>query len=703
MDLLNEGQDTAGRSKFPYRNKSLVSPPFSIIPAVRIFFEMAKRDIEALSTKIPVIENLTLSEKRALSDLKLNNEFLIREADKGGNIVLWPHNLYVGEAHRQLDNPKYYHKLPSDPTGVYSVKLRSLLDRALDLGIINKGERDFIWVKHPTTSTFYMLPKLHKNISVPPGRPIVSSIGSLCEKACTYIDFFLQPLVLELPSYIRDTSHFITSIQGITMAQDEIMVTCDVESLYSNIDHNHGLQAVLFFLDQQQHSDRLHDSFIVDLLGFILKHNFFLFDRNFYLQVSGVAMGARCAPALANLFLGWWELTRVFVSTWFKSKVRCWFRFIDDVFFIWSGTQEELQIFIDFLNDNVFNIFLTFSCSSSSVSFLDLNIMCRNGNLTTCLYRKPTATNSLLEFRSFHPSHTKKGIPIGQFLRSRRNCTLDVDFKKEAQDLTRRFQKRTYPKKYISQAYQRARSQSQISLLEPRTKPSDKFVRFITGYNTHWSKVREILQKHWDILTTDLATSQVVSGRPLITARRAPNLRDILTRSHYTRPTVRLNHGITLRGSFPCGDCNICQYMHPVRDCFCNPTDGSKHGLKSYINCKTTNVIYAIICPCPLIYVGQTSQELRRRMQKHLSTISTATADARREKPLTSVASHFLSHHAGRCTGSRFVGLEHIKTSGRGESLERKLLQVEARWIFSLHSTAPQGINEDLLFSGFLG
>ncbi|CAJ0937732.1 unnamed protein product [Ranitomeya imitator] len=664
---------------------------------------MAKRDIENLPTKIPFVDNLTAQEKRASFRLKNNSDFIIREADKGGNIVLWPHDLYTKEAYRQLENPRFYRKLPSDPTGIYSTKLRTLIDRALELGIINIGERDFIWVKHPTTSTFYMLPKVHKDVHRPPGRPIVSSIGSLCEKACTYVDFFLQPLVLNLPSYTRDSSDFIASLQDITLAPGEIMVTCDVESLYSNIDHDHGLQAVLFFLDQQQNSDRLHDSFIVDLLDFILRHNFFLFDRNFFLQVSGVAMGARCAPALANLFLGWWESTVVYKSVLFSSKVRCWRRYIDDVFFIWTGSQDEVETFIGFLNDNPYNIFLTSSCSSSSVIFLDLNVVCQDGVLSTCLYRKPTATNNLLEFRSFHPSHTKKGIPVGQFLRTRRNCTRDEDFYREAHDLTQRFKKRTYPNKYISQAYQRAKGQSQVALLQPREKTSDRSVRFITGFNTHWSQVRHILQRHWGILTTDLSTSQIVSERPLITARRAPNLRDILTRSHYARPTVKLNRGISLKGSFPCGDCNVCQFIHPVRDNFCNPTDQKEHRLKSYINCRTTNVIYAITCPCPLVYVGQTSQELRRRIQKHLSTISMAAADSRKDKTLTTVAAHFLRHHAGKYSGTKVVGLERIRGSDRGGPLESRLLQAEARWIFLLHSTAPSGINEDLLFTGFLG
>ncbi|CAJ0965326.1 unnamed protein product [Ranitomeya imitator] len=92
------------------------------------------------------------------------------------------------------------------------------------------------------------------------------------------------------------------------------------------------------FAHHQVNSDRLHDSFIIDLLDFALRHNFFLFDRVFYLQTSGVAMGARCAPSFANLFLEWWESTFVFVSDIFKNRVRRWSRFIDDVFFIWSGS-----------------------------------------------------------------------------------------------------------------------------------------------------------------------------------------------------------------------------------------------------------------------------------------------------------------------------------------------------------------------------
>ena len=39
---------------------------------------------------------------------------VIKPADKGGAIVLWPTS-YLDEAHKQLNNTKYYRKVPHNP------------------------------------------------------------------------------------------------------------------------------------------------------------------------------------------------------------------------------------------------------------------------------------------------------------------------------------------------------------------------------------------------------------------------------------------------------------------------------------------------------------------------------------------------------------------------------------------------------------
>ncbi|CAJ0947585.1 unnamed protein product [Ranitomeya imitator] len=400
LELLEENVPSSHRKRFPYRNKSLRTPSFSLVPAIKIFFELVKRDIMAMPIR----------------------------------------------------------------------------------------EKQYLWVANPVTATFYMLPKIHKDSTRPPGRPIVSSIGSMCERASEYLDFFLQPIASSLPSFIRDSSHFIGMCDQVVLPTNFLLVTCDVESLYSNIGHKDGVEAIAYFLDKKTSMDRGHDSFLLDLMFFVLHHNFFLFDRVYYLQRSGVAMGAKCAPAYANIFLGWWEEKFVYSSPLFAAHVHAWYRFIDDVFIIWKGTEEECVMFFEKLNSNPLNIFLTFSISASDTTFLDLRVFPHEQHLATDLFRKPTATNALLEFSSFHPWHTKVGVPTGQFLHIRRNCTLDTDFTIRARELSDRFRHRGYPKRVISTAYQRAKAQDQRSLLSSKRQDMEAQTRFITDFNNNWKQ-----------------------------------------------------------------------------------------------------------------------------------------------------------------------------------------------------------------------
>ncbi|XP_073435313.1 uncharacterized protein [Dendrobates tinctorius] len=160
---------------------------------------------------------------------------------------------------------------------------------------------------------------------------------------------------------------------------------------------------------------------------------------------------------------------------------------------------------------------------SNTVTFLDLLVSNENGGIATRLFRKPTATNSLLDYTSFHPVHTRNGIPVGQFLRTWRNCTSDEVFREEASCLTKRFKKRNYPKGSISRAYQRANGCTQDSLLTTRIKARESGPRFITQYNSQWSQVyvgqtsqelRRRIQKHFS--TINLARVDYAKGDYLL-------------------------------------------------------------------------------------------------------------------------------------------------------------------------------------------
>ena len=87
---------------------------------------------------------------------------------------------------------------------------------------------------------------------------------------------------------------------------------------------------------------------ITSLLELILKLNNFTFNDKFYLQTMGCAMGTKCAPAYANLFMGQFEEKLLLPIIGHLSKM--YLRFIDDIFILWSGSEDQLKEFISLIN-----------------------------------------------------------------------------------------------------------------------------------------------------------------------------------------------------------------------------------------------------------------------------------------------------------------------------------------------------------------
>ena len=74
---------------------------------------------------------------------------------------------------------------------------------------------------------------LAKDLKIfPPGRQIVSGIGTLTENISSLINSILQRLMLFIPSYIKDTKEFINKLASImTIPSNVLLVTMDVTSL----------------------------------------------------------------------------------------------------------------------------------------------------------------------------------------------------------------------------------------------------------------------------------------------------------------------------------------------------------------------------------------------------------------------------------------------------------------------------------------
>ena len=131
--------------------------------------------------------------------------------------------------------------------------------------------------------------------------------GVPTERISQFVDFFLQPGVKNIRSYIKDTTHFLSVLSSIhTLNEGTILVTLDVSSLYTNIPNREGIEACKIMLNTMRpHARAPTNDSIIKLLTLVLSKNNFDFNEKHYLQIGGTAMGTRVAPSYANTFMGW--------------------------------------------------------------------------------------------------------------------------------------------------------------------------------------------------------------------------------------------------------------------------------------------------------------------------------------------------------------------------------------------------------------
>lgn len=126
-------------------------------------------------------------------------------------------------------------------------ELKNMLDEWQEQNLLGTEELKYLWKENPTMPTIYFLPKVHKTLIDPPGRPIVSSCDSIYENISYYVDQYLAPMVKNLTSYVQDTGDFLRILSGISWNPAFLLVTIDVVSLYTSIDTQQDWMLALTF------------------------------------------------------------------------------------------------------------------------------------------------------------------------------------------------------------------------------------------------------------------------------------------------------------------------------------------------------------------------------------------------------------------------------------------------------------------------
>ena len=122
-----------------------------------------------------------------------------------------------------------------------------------------------------------------------------------------------------------------------------IPISIGVSSLYTNIPHDEWLEAVAISLEgrSQERKNSLPD-ILLNFLKIVLTCNSFTFDGKYFVQKIGTAMGTKCAPPYANLFIGKFEEFALRELKHYMQYIHqnFWKRYLDDISSPCNGLKE---------------------------------------------------------------------------------------------------------------------------------------------------------------------------------------------------------------------------------------------------------------------------------------------------------------------------------------------------------------------------
>ena len=223
------------------------------------------------------------------------------------------------------------------------------------------------------------------------------------------------------------------------------------------------------------------------------------------------------APNYANLFRDNFEqnlLHENFQKTGLSPLV--WFRFIDDIIFIWTGNKDSLNHFISFTQNyskskNIKSkIKFEIHLSSNEVHFLDVTISLKHGKLRTTLFTKPTDSHFYVDTTSCHLSHVLKNILKGQFIRLKGICSRKSDYLLNSELLCKQFTERGFLEKKFKKTIKQVAKVDRNELLRDQIRENkDPETTLVSTWHHKLSAIPSILKHNFHLISSDPKPSKI--------------------------------------------------------------------------------------------------------------------------------------------------------------------------------------------------
>ena len=481
-----------------------------------------------------------------------------------------------------------------------------------------------------------------------------------------WIEHYLKPLMDSLPCRLQDTPHFLRKLEQYNNGRNSeenppsiILCSWDIEAMFPNIDNELGLMACTEILNKRSTSEPSTES-LVEAIKITLEENIAEFDHHVVKQCSGTAMGPHHACSYTDIAVDKAIDTRVRdpqENPW-EHCIALWGRFRDDIFCIWTGSEEELQDFNCWLNSLESKLNFTMEFSRESVVFLDLRLTIKGTRVESSMYSKPSDSHAYLLPTSCHPAHICKNIPQGVLKRVRRNCSEEETRLETYQEYKQYLLQRDYSLELIEEAIKLAEDTPRSKLLgsvenDVDSSKSRKFP-LIIKFNPRLPPMAKFISQHIHILELTPETHEIFNKSSVfVSYKTEQNILSMITKNRFKCKSQNNSEltSVQGQGSGPSSDnvapdagcfgcvkkCTLCKDFLVECKQFTSSKTNQTFTIKSKITCDTKNVIYMItdkICE-DVFYVGYTQDNMKTRWANHKSHIKAC-------KKTCELASHFI-------------------------------------------------------------
>ena len=191
---------------------------------------------------------------------------------------------------------------------------------------------------YPTTENvprMYCTPKNHKPHN--PLRPIVDYTGSIGYNVSRSLADLLAPIVGKTTHNITNSKHLASEMACVMIEQDEMFLSHDVMSLFTNTAIDDTLHVIRKRLEEDatlKLGTQLQVGDIMEVLQFVVTTTYFSFRGTIYQQKFGTAMG--------SLFMEWLEQHAIATAP-VTCQPLLWKRYVDDVMeIVKKGCEQQL-------------------------------------------------------------------------------------------------------------------------------------------------------------------------------------------------------------------------------------------------------------------------------------------------------------------------------------------------------------------------